>query len=105
VPVDITVELAREPEEAVQAAAYFVVAEALTNVAKYAQATSASVSVRDQDGGLRVEVADDGVGGAQRAPGSGLSGLADRVEALGGRLVVESPPGHGTRIRADLATR
>jgi PAS domain S-box-containing protein len=91
--------------EAVQAAAYFVVAEALTNVAKYAQATSASVSVRDQDGGLRVEVADDGVGGAQRAPGSGLSGLADRVEALGGRLVVESPPGHGTRIRADLATR
>ena len=105
VPVDVTVELAREPGEAVQAAAYFVVAEALTNVAKYAQATSVSVSVRDQDGGLRVEVADDGVGGAARAPGSGLSGLADRVEALGGRLVVESPPGQGTRIRADLATR
>jgi PAS domain S-box-containing protein len=105
VPVDVTVELAREPAEAVQAAAYFVVAEALTNVAKYARATSASVSVRDQDAGLRVEVVDDGVGGAARAPGSGLSGLADRVEALGGRLVVESPPGQGTRIRADLATR
>jgi len=105
VSVDITVDLAREPGEAVQAAAYFVVAEALTNVAKYAQATSASVSVRDQDGGLRVEVADDGVGGAERASGSGLSGLADRVEALGGRLVVESPPGQGTRIRAELATR
>ncbi|HEV8152851.1 MAG TPA: GAF domain-containing sensor histidine kinase, partial [Solirubrobacteraceae bacterium] len=105
VPVDVTVELAREPGEAVQAAAYFVVAEALTNVAKYAQATSASVSVRDRDGGMRVEVVDDGVGGAERAPGSGLSGLADRVEALGGRLVVESPPGEGTRVRADLATR
>ena len=105
VPVQIAVDLAREPGEAVQAAAYFVVAEALTNVAKYARATSASVCVREQDGGLRVEIADDGVGGAECGPGSGLSGLADRVEALGGRLVIESPRGQGTRIHAELATR
>jgi PAS domain S-box-containing protein len=103
VPVGVDIDLSREPCEAVQAAAYFLVAEALTNIAKYAQATSASVSVREQDGSLRVEVIDDGVGGAEAGQGSGLSGLADRVEALGGRLIIESPRGQGTRIHAELA--
>jgi signal transduction histidine kinase len=102
VPVDLRIELEDEPGEAVQAAAYYVVSEALTNVAKYAQATSAGVTVRVDENRLSIEVTDDGVGGADRRLGSGLSGLADRVEALGGRLAVESPPGQGTRIRAQL---
>lgn len=86
----------------VEAAAYFVAAEALTNVAKYACARSANVSVLRENGRAVVEVRDDGVGGARMAPGSGLSGLADRVAVLDGRLVVESPPGGGTRIRAEI---
>jgi signal transduction histidine kinase len=104
VPVDLDVALDDEPGEDVQAAAYYVVAEALTNVAKYAQASSARVEVRDRDGRICIEVSDDGVGGADDLLGSGLRGLADRVEALGGRLEVESPPGCGTRIEARLPT-
>jgi signal transduction histidine kinase len=88
--------------EAVQAAAYFVVSEALTNVAKYARATSAGVTLQTDDGALVVEVADDGAGGADPRQGSGLSGLADRVEALGGRLDIDSPPQRGTRIHVRL---
>jgi signal transduction histidine kinase len=84
----------------IEAAAYYFVAEALTNVAKYAQASEATVCVTHGAGELVVEVADDGVGGADPAGGSGLRGLADRVEALEGRLELESPPGRGTRIRA-----
>ena len=87
---------------AVEAAAYYVVAEALTNVAKYAQASEARIDVRRDDGRLVVEVADDGVGGADPSRGSGLRGLADRVEALGGRLEVSSPQGEGTTLRATL---
>jgi PAS domain S-box-containing protein len=102
VPVDLRIELDGRPGEAVQAAAYYVVSEALTNVAKYARATSACVAVRDDRDRLTVEVTDDGVGGADRRQGSGLSGLTDRVEALGGRLTIESPPGRGTRIQAWL---
>jgi PAS domain S-box-containing protein len=102
VPVDMDVALSDEPGEDVQAAAYYVVAEALTNVAKYAQASCARVEVRDRDGRVCIEVSDDGVGGADDLLGSGLRGLADRVEALGGRLAVESPRGYGTRIQADL---
>ena len=88
----------------VEAAAYYVVAEALTNVAKYAQASHVSVSVRpsDGDGGATVTVGDDGIGGADPGGGSGLRGLAARVEALNGRLEVESPPGGGTRISAAI---
>jgi signal transduction histidine kinase len=101
VPVRIAV-----PEKAlpapVQTAAYFVVAEALANVAKYAHATQAWVTVANDNGSARVEVGDDGVGGAQPADGSGLQGLADRVGALGGQLRVESPPGGGTRVTAEL---
>ena len=74
--------------------------EALTNTAKYAQASSARVAVTVDDGRVRVEVADDGVGGAKGAAGSGLRGLADRAEALGGTLAVESPSGGGTVVRA-----
>ena len=84
----------------VQAAAYFVVAEAITNVAKYAQASHAAVSVRHRNGRVVVEVSDDGVGGADPEKGSGLRGLADRVAALNGRLDVRSRPGHGTTVRA-----
>jgi signal transduction histidine kinase len=77
----------------IEAAAYFVVSEALTNVAKYAQAETASVQVRSSGGSLYVTVADDGIGGAELEQGSGFRGLADRVEAVGGVLDVTSPPG------------
>jgi PAS domain S-box-containing protein len=102
VPVDI-VEL---PEErfppAAEATAYFTVAEALTNVAKYADATHATVRLAAENGDLAIEVQDDGKGGAEAAPGSGLAGLADRVGALDGVLEVTSPPGEGTLLRAVL---
>ena len=86
----------------VEAAAYYVVAEALTNVVKYARADAVNVTVEQHDGHVEVEVADDGVGGADPAAGSGLSGLADRVAALDGTLRVESPAGRGTRITAEI---
>jgi PAS domain S-box-containing protein len=102
----LPVELDQVPSERlpprVEAAAFYVVAEALTNVAKYADATSVRVSVARLDGHAVVEVADDGRGGADPAQGTGLRGLVDRVEALNGRLHVESPAGHGTRIRAEI---
>ena len=88
--------------EPVEAAAYYVVAEAITNVAKYAQASRVTVTVSRSDGRALVEVADDGIGGADAARGSGLRGLADRVEALDGRLRLESPPRRGTRLRAEI---
>ncbi|MDQ3601828.1 MAG: histidine kinase [Actinomycetota bacterium] len=86
----------------VEAAAYYVVSESLANVAKYARASFVTVDVRLCDKGLRVEVADDGVGGATARPGSGLEGLADRVAALDGRLTVESRFGSGTRVSAEI---
>jgi signal transduction histidine kinase len=102
VPVEVRVELEDRLPEAVEAASYYLVAEALTNVAKYASASSVSVSVDRRNGRALVEVADDGVGGADPARGSGLRGLADRLEALGGELEVESPRGGGTRLRAEI---
>jgi signal transduction histidine kinase len=102
VPTDVDCELPGRLPEPVELAAYFVVCEALANVAKYARATSAAIRVRQEDGALRVEVADDGVGGADEALGSGLRGLADRVEALDGTLRVTSPAGAGTTVRAEL---
>ena len=104
-PVTISAPLEGRLEPAVEAAAYFVVMEALTNVAKYASATAAEVTVQQINGHLTIDVADDGVGGADPAAGTGLAGLADRVAALGGRLAVESPPGGGTVVRADLPAR
>jgi PAS domain S-box-containing protein len=88
--------------EGVEAAAYYLIAEALTNVAKYASASAVRVRVTARDDGIAVEVADDGVGGADPAGGSGLRGLADRVESLGGTLDVDSPAGGGTRLRAEI---
>jgi signal transduction histidine kinase len=88
--------------EPVELAAYFVAAEALTNVAKYAQATEATVRVWRDNGAAMIEIADDGVGGADDTRGSGLRGLADRVEALDGSLRVVSPPGAGTVVTATL---
>ena len=85
-----------------EATIYYVCAEALANVAKYASATSARIEVTADDGRARVLVADDGVGGADRARGTGLQGLADRVEAVGGVLTLTSPPGGGTRLAADI---
>jgi PAS domain S-box-containing protein len=86
----------------VEAAAYYVVSEALANVTKYAEAASVTVRVAADNGYALVEVTDDGVGGADPVRGSGLSGLADRVASLDGRLEVESPPGVGTRVRAEI---
>ena len=88
--------------EPVEAAAYYVVSEALTNVAKYADASSVAVSIASVNGHAVVEISDDGVGGADPAKGSGLRGLVDRIEALDGTLHVESPPGQGTRIRVEI---
>ena len=102
VPTAVSVELPGRLPEAVELAAYFVASEALTNVAKYAQATKASVRIVRADDVAIVEIADDGVGGADETSGSGLRGLADRVEALGGHLYVTSPPGEGTVVTAEL---
>jgi signal transduction histidine kinase len=103
VPTDVDCDVPRHTlPEPVELAAYFVVCEALANVAKYAGARHAAIRVRCGDGMLRVEVADDGVGGADETLGSGLRGLADRVEALDGRLSVTSPAGAGTTVRAEL---
>src|SRR5439155_15280124 len=86
----------------VEAAAYYVVSEALANVTKYAQASSVKVTVGRTNGSALVEVADDGVGGADPLRGSGLRGLADRVASLSGKLAIHSPPGAGTRVRAEI---
>ena len=102
VPVQLRVELDDRLREPVEVAAYYVVAESLTNVGKHARAGSATVDVWRWQGDVVVEVADDGVGGADTERGSGLRGLADRVEALGGRLRIWSPRAGGTRVRAEL---
>jgi signal transduction histidine kinase len=86
----------------VEAASYYVVAEALTNVARYADASAATVNVTRADDRVTVEISDDGCGGADPSKGSGLRGLADRVEALDGHLTIHSPDGEGTRVRAEF---
>ncbi|HSL63370.1 MAG TPA: histidine kinase [Gaiellaceae bacterium] len=101
VPVQLSTPSERLPAP-VEAAVYYVVSEALANVAKYAQASHVTVEVARSDGRAVVAVADDGVGGADEHGGSGLRGLADRVAALDGHLHVDSPPGGGTRIHADI---
>jgi PAS domain S-box-containing protein len=102
VPVEIAEVPGERLPEPVEAAAYYLIAEALTNVAKYAGASTVRVRVEASDASVVVEVADDGVGGADAAGGSGLRGLADRVEALGGSLEVVSPAGAGTSLRAEI---
>jgi signal transduction histidine kinase len=102
VPTQVDCVLPGRMGEPVELAAYFVVCEALANVAKYAHAGTAAIRIRCEHGTLWVEVADDGIGGADERRGSGLRGLADRVEALDGRLAVTSPAGAGTTMRAEL---
>ena len=102
VPATVRAELGERLPEAQEVALYFVAAEALANVAKYAAATEVEISVDRTPDAVSIAIADDGVGGADPDGGSGLRGLADRVEALGGRLRVESPPGVGTTVRARL---
>jgi signal transduction histidine kinase len=103
-PVPVSVSSVPEVEicRPVESAAYFVTAEALTNVAKYAHASRASVELSVEGDRLCVEVSDDGIGGADPSIGSGLRGLRDRVDALDGRLEVVSPPGEGTRLMVEL---
>lgn len=101
IPVDVTVDSGQLPQ-AVESTAYFVVCEALANVVKHANATHAAVAVRRHDGILNVAISDDGHGGATAVIGGGIAGLTDRVAALGGRLTVQSAPGAGTRLTADL---
>ncbi|HEU4348625.1 MAG TPA: sensor histidine kinase [Actinoplanes sp.] len=100
VPVDLDAPPIGRLDPAVESTAYFVVAEALTNVAKHSQATEVQVSVRPSGSGLLITVSDDGVGGAGTAKGHGLAGLADRVRAAGGVLDIDSPAGNGTTLRA-----
>jgi signal transduction histidine kinase len=103
-PVPVTLEADSEERlpGPVESAAYFVVSEALANVAKYARASHATVRIGRADGRVTVEVADDGVGGADATRGSGLRGLADRLAALDGTLSLDSPPGRGTRLHAEI---
>jgi signal transduction histidine kinase len=101
-PVEIDRKLGERVSEPVELAAYFVVSEALTNVVKYASASRASIRLERENGAVRVEVADDGIGGADASRGSGLRGLADRISVLGGKLEVASPPGRGTKVIARL---
>jgi signal transduction histidine kinase len=101
VPVTVDAQVDRlQPE--LEATAYFVAAEALTNVAKHAHASSASLRACVENGNLLIQVSDDGIGGAATNGGTGLRGLADRVEAQGGHLTVESPPGGGTRVTGEI---
>jgi len=102
VPVRLTVEVGGRLPEQVEVAAYYVVTESVANIAKHARATAATVDVHRTNEALVVEIVDDGLGGADSERGSGLRGLADRVEALGGRLRVWTPGGRGTRVRAEI---
>ena len=102
VPVNLDVTIDRRLPDPIEVAAYYVVAEALTNTAKHAQASEVTVGVHVQDAHLRLSIRDDGIGGANAAKGSGLIGLKDRVEALGGHIQVSSPPGIGTSLQLTI---
>ncbi len=98
VPVTLLQLPSSRSDESVEATAYYVFAEALTNAQKHADASSVHVRAIATTRTLRLEIADDGIGGATERPGGGLTGLRDRVEALGGTFTIDSPSGHGTRI-------
>ena len=102
VPTAVFTDVPERLPEQVELALYFVACEALANVAKYAEATTASMRLSHAPSGVVIEIADDGIGGADQAVGTGLRGLTDRVEALGGSLLVTSPPGAGTVVTAEL---
>jgi signal transduction histidine kinase len=101
IPTDLQADVRSALPEQVAAAAYYVVSEGLANAYKHGGAEKVAIHLRTNSGDLTVEVLDDGIGGADEE-GSGLRGLADRIEALGGTLVLESPPGSGTRLLARL---
>ena len=101
-PVSLVIDVADRPTEPIEIAAYYVVSEALTNIDKHAQATSTRVHLRRDEQWLVLDISDDGVGGADPAAGSGLRGLADRVEALGGTFEVSTSRSDGTSIRAEI---
>jgi signal transduction histidine kinase len=105
IPVDLDIELQERPPEAIETALYYVASEALTNAIKHSQATTISITVETEHANLQATIADDGVGGAELTEGSGLMGLVDRVDALGGRFELDSPPGLGTRIAVFLPVR
>jgi signal transduction histidine kinase len=102
VPVSVRVQLSRRPSATIEAVAYFVVAEALTNIAKHAGATRADIVVWDAGDRLRIDVSDNGRGGANPAAGSGLTGLAGRIAAVDGTMHLSSPPGGPTRLYVEL---
>jgi signal transduction histidine kinase len=102
IPVALDLRIGTRLPAPIEVAAYYVMSEALANAAKHAQASRIDISVTPRDGRLMLSIRDDGIGGADRSRGSGLVGLTDRVEALGGSISVESPPGAGTRIAAEL---
>ncbi len=102
VPVQLDLEVATRLPEPVEVAAYYVVSEALANTAKHARASMAHIEIRAHESRLHLSIRDDGLGGATLEQGSGLIGLTDRVEALGGTILVDSPPGQGSRLEVDL---
>jgi signal transduction histidine kinase len=102
VPVELDLNLGPRLGEHVEAAGYYIASEAITNVAKHAQATVIDMRADGCDGALTLSISDDGIGGADPGRGSGIIGLKDRVEALGGTISVLSPPGHGTALHVQL---
>ena len=102
VPVEVHIQMESRPPSAIETAAYYVVAEALTNIGKHAGASSAAVHIHRNGSRMSISVWDDGQGGASRRPGSGLEGLAQRVEALDGSLTIDSPHGGPTTVRAEV---
>ena len=101
-PVELDLNLGPRLAERVEAAAYYVASEALANAAKHARASVIDMRVDGCDGALTLSIRDDGIGGADPSRGSGIIGLKDRVEALGGTISVLSPPGHGTALHVQL---
>ena len=105
VPVEVRTDIPERPSPAIETIAYFCVAELLTNIARHSGATRAAVDVDGRGGWLRLRVSDDGHGGARIGAGTGLSGLADRVRTVDGRLDVDSPDGGPTMITVDIPVR
>jgi len=103
IPVELDVATVARLPQPIEVAAYYVVSEALTNTTKHSSASVVQVAAHVRDGRLHLSIRDDGVGGADPARGSGLIGLRDRAEALGGSIEVSSPPGEGTLILVELA--
>jgi signal transduction histidine kinase len=102
IPANVDVRVEGRLPESIEVAAYYVVAEALTNAAKYADASEVSVCAEIKDADLCLSIQDDGIGGADSSKGSGLIGLKDRVEVLGGHIKVISPPGSGTALHVTI---